>query len=80
MQLSFVKIGLAVPKITLGQPLANAKEIMSLVLNDQKASILLFPELTLTGYSIGDWMFNRQLLTENLEVSNTCWITMTTTF
>ncbi|HHU24617.1 MAG: NAD(+) synthase [Bacilli bacterium] len=67
MQLSFVKIGLAVPKITLGQPLANAKEIMSLVLNDQKASILLFPELTLTGYSIGDWMFNRQLLTENLE-------------
>ena len=27
-----------------------------------------FPEY-LTGYSIGDWMFNRQLLTENLETS-----------
>ena len=31
MQLSFVKIGLAVPKITLGQPLVNAKEIISIV-------------------------------------------------
>ena len=27
---------------------------------------MLFPELTLTGYSIGDWMFNRQLLSDNL--------------
>lgn len=66
MQLSFVKIGLAVPKITLGQPLVNAKEIISIVRNDKKASLLLFPELTLTGYSIGDWMFNRQLLSDNL--------------
>ena len=62
MQLSFVKIGLAVPKITLGQPLVNAKEIISIVRNDKKASLLLFPELTLTGYSIGDWMFNRRFI------------------
>lgn len=63
----FIKVGIVVPQITLGQPLKNAEEIMRIVKNDLKASILLFPELTITGYSVGDWMFNRELINENME-------------
>lgn len=63
----FIKMGISVPQITLGQPMDNAREIIDIVKKDTKASILLFPELTITGYSVGDWMFNRELINENMK-------------
>lgn len=59
---NFVKIGLVVPKIKLGDPFSNAMEIVKIIEKDQKNAILVFPELTITGYSLGDWFLNRQVL------------------
>ncbi len=61
---NYLKIGVAVPKVYLGKPLLNALEIISLAKKKAEASIICFPELTLTGYSIGDWFHNQQLLNE----------------
>lgn len=61
---NYLKVALAVPKVHLGKPLLNAEEILRLVEKDNDASIVCFPELTLTGYSIGDWFHNQELLTE----------------
>ncbi|MBQ8293174.1 MAG: NAD(+) synthase [Bacilli bacterium] len=58
----FVKVGLVVPKIKLGDAYSNAIEIVKIIEKDKKNAILLFPELTITGYSLGDWIFNRQVL------------------
>ncbi len=59
---NFVKIGLVVPKIKLGDTFSNAMEIVKIIEKDQKNAILVFPELTVTGYSLGDWFLNRQVL------------------
>lgn len=61
---NYLKVALAVPNVHLGKPLLNAEEILKLVEKEKKASIVCFPELTLTGYSIGDWFHNQELLTE----------------
>jgi NAD+ synthase (glutamine-hydrolysing) len=63
----YLKVGLVVPKVTIGQPMTNALEILKVANREQKAEVLLFPELGLTGYSIGDLFFNQQLQKENLE-------------
>lgn len=60
---NFVKIEVASPKITLGSPKDNALEILQ-VLNKSKSSILLFPELTLSGYSAGDYFYQPEFLEE----------------
>lgn len=59
---NFVKIGLVVPKIKLGDAFSNAMEIVKTIEKDKKNAILVFPELTVTGYSLGDWFSNRQLI------------------
>lgn len=59
---NFVKIGLVVPKIKLGDAFSNAMEIVKIIEKDNKNAILLFPELTITGYSLGDWFLNRQTI------------------
>ena len=59
---NFVKIGLVTPKIKLGDPFTNAMEIVKIIEKDQKNAILVFPELTITGSSLGDWFLNRQIL------------------
>lgn len=60
----FYKIAAISPKLTLANPLKNAQEILSLVKDAQKqsASIALFSELTLLGYSVGDLIFQQRLL------------------
>lgn len=64
MKNSFVKVGLIVPKIKLGDAFSNAMEIVKIIEKDQKNAILVFPELTITGYSLGDWFFNRRIINE----------------
>ena len=61
---NFVKVGMVVPKIKLGDAYSNALEIVKIIEKDEQNAILLFPELTITGYSLGDWIFNRQIIEE----------------
>ena len=62
----FIKTCCISPKLSVGMPLVNAKEIVDAI-NISKASINLFPELCVTGYSCGDLFFNETLLKENEE-------------
>jgi NAD+ synthase (glutamine-hydrolysing) len=59
----FVRVALAVPKIHLGNIKANFNEHVELIKKaaTQKAQIIGFPELSLTGYSLGD-LFHQELL------------------
>lgn len=59
---SFIKVGLVVPKIKLGDAFSNAMEIVKIIEKDKKNAILVFPELTITGASLGDWFSNRQTI------------------
>lgn len=61
---NFVKVGMVVPKIKLGDAYSNALEIVKIIEKDEQNAILVFPELTITGYSLGDWIFNRQIIEE----------------
>lgn len=62
----FIKVCCISPKLNIGMPLINAKEIVNAI-NNSEATINLFPELVTTGYSCGDLFFNETLLKENEE-------------
>ncbi|MDV3205210.1 MAG: nitrilase-related carbon-nitrogen hydrolase [Weeping tea tree witches'-broom phytoplasma] len=61
----FIKIELSNPNLSLGDTLANAKTIVN-ILNNSKASFVLFPELCLSGYTVGDFFFENAFYQENL--------------
>ncbi len=65
----FYKIAAIAPKLTLANCQENAKEIITLAkeANKKKATIALFPELSLLGYSIGDLFFQSHLYSEQLK-------------
>ena len=58
------RIACAVPKLTLGDPAANAAEIANIYAEacSNGASIVLTPELSLTGASCGDLFWHRELV------------------
>lgn len=61
-----VKIAAASPKVHLANVPANVREIGDLMNRAaaQGAAIVVFPELSLTGYSCGDLFFQSELLNE----------------
>jgi len=65
----FYKIATVAPKLTLANPKDNVKEVIKLSkeANLKEASIILFPELTLIGYSVGDLIFQSKLLNSQLD-------------
>ena len=62
----FYRIASAVPRTTVANPQANLKEISALIEEAERknAAIVVFPELTLTGYSAGDLFFQQKLYEE----------------
>jgi NAD synthase len=64
----FVRVGTCVPEVILGNPLANADEIIRMTKegHDKGASLLVFTELSLTGYSIDD-LFLQDVLLDAVE-------------
>ncbi|MCH9741329.1 MAG: NAD(+) synthase [Epsilonproteobacteria bacterium] len=60
----FYRVASAVNKTTIANPLANAKEILNLINEayNSDVSTVLFPELTLTGYTASDLLLNQMLL------------------
>ena len=61
--LDFVRIACAVPPVKVGDVKKNAADICAYIekADAQKADIVLFPELALTGYSCGDLFFQDAL-------------------
>ena len=60
----FYRIAAAAPRLTLGDPAANAKELVRLAKDAAKDGVaaIVFPELCLTGYTCGDMFFRDELL------------------
>ncbi len=61
--LGFLRVGAAVPTLAVGNPVHNAAETVSLMVQAQEQGIkvLVFPELGLTGYTCSD-LFQQQAL------------------
>lgn len=60
----YLKVATASFEVKLGKPLENAKKIIDVVNNTPDATIILFPELSLIGSTLGDWNYNASLLKE----------------
>ena len=63
------KVASIAPKLYLANPQKNAQEIVKLAkeANSNSAAIALFPELSLTGYSVGDLFFQSSLYNAQLD-------------
>ena len=63
----FLKVAVATPKIIVGNINHNKEEVIK-ILNDSNNNfgILVFPELTLTGYSMGDLFFQTKTINDTL--------------
>lgn len=62
----FLKVACATPLLVVGNPKFNALEIKK-ILDNSKASITVFPELSLTGYTCGDLFYQKALLEEVID-------------
>ena len=59
----FMKVSCVTPTLEVGNPSFNVKEIVRLA-NESKASITVFPELSITGYSCADLFYQRLLIND----------------
>ena len=52
----YYRVAAAVNKTTVGNPAKNAEEILTLIdqAHAKEVSVIVFPELTLTGYTASD--------------------------
>lgn len=66
MKDGFIKVAAATPKIKVTDPAYNTEEILKIIDETEKngASILVFSELTISGYTCGDLFLQQPLLTE----------------
>jgi len=64
-EFGFVRITTASPKMTLGNPEANAFEMLKILEKNLDSDIVVFPELSLTGYSLGD-LFRQDALHQSV--------------
>ena len=64
----FVRVAAAVPVVSLADPAENAAKICELIdrAEEKKVSLVVFPELCMTGYSCAD-LFGQNLLIEAAE-------------
>ncbi len=70
MYQGFVKVALGIPEVRLGDCRRNTLAIENLIARaeGQGVEVLCFPELSLTGYTVGD-LVQQQLLLDNAEQS-----------
>ena len=66
MKDGFIKVAAATPKIKVADPAYNTEEILKIIDETEKngASILVFSELTISGFTCGDLFLQQPLLTE----------------
>lgn len=65
----FVRVAAAVPRVSVGDCLHNARQIIALMARAQQenVAVLVFPELSLTGYTCGDLFHQSTLLAGALD-------------
>ena len=68
MQHGFIKVGAAVPVVSVADPKYNVDQLIALAkqAHDEGAEITVFPELCITGYTCGD-LFTQQTLLQGAE-------------
>lgn len=73
MKYGFLKTAACSPRVALANPAKNAEEILRVAGDaaEQGAAIAVFPELCLTGYSLGDLFFQTALRDSALEALET---------
>ena len=66
MKDGFIKAACATPKVKVADPAYNAGEIIKIIqeTGEKGASLLVFSELTISGYTCGDLFLQQPLLTE----------------
>lgn len=64
MQHGFIKVGAAVPLVSVADPKYNVDQLISLAHRayEERAEITVFPELCITGYTCGDLITQHSLL------------------
>lgn len=62
----FVRVSAAVPKVSVGDPVANTTEMLSMLNDMTDADVVVFPELGVSAYSCGDLFHQSQLLSQTL--------------
>src|SRR5690554_7038650 len=65
----FLKVSAVTPKIIAGDIENNKNEILKM-LNKTNAGLILFPELTITGYSVSDLFFQTKIIKDSLSALN----------
>lgn len=66
-QYGYVRVGAAVPLLKIGNPIFNAAEIKRLVeaaVLGMNVKVMVFPELSLTGYTCNDLFLQKKLIRE----------------
>ena len=60
----YYRVASAVNKTVVGNPRKNAQEVLTLIkeAHNQEVSVIVFPELTLTGYTASDLLLNQTLI------------------
>ena len=60
----YYRVAAAVNKTVVGNPTKNAEEILTLIneAHTKEVSVIVFPELTLTGYTASDLLMNQTLI------------------
>ena len=68
MQHGFIKVGAAVPLVSVADPIYNVEQLIALAHRayEQGAEVTVFPELCVTGYTCGD-LFTQQTLLKGAE-------------
>lgn len=68
----FVKVAAISPKLVVGKPIDNVKYFIEEInkVKDDNPQFIIFPELAVTGYSIGDLLFQTYLIEKNYEAIN----------
>lgn len=59
----FLKVNAVSPILEIGNPMFNVKKMLE-ILNNSNGSIVVFPELSVSGYTIGDYFLHSQLLND----------------